>query len=196
MNACPQHRIQIALLAAGVLELSARRHLEDHVATCPVCRDSLAELRDIGRQHAAAMSSIPPVKVSPDFHQRLLGRLQAGDSGAKHRRSGWLPAWLAAYRWQIALPVGLAVVAGLALILGQLRNPVIEPPPRAIPQPAVLVHEPKVDAEAPATLLAYRRAARQSNDAFDALLAHQAALSPGPDYPVNAFTRDLPALTD
>ena len=197
MNACPQHRTQIALLAADVLEHPARHHLEMHLATCPGCRNSLAELRELGRQHSAAMSNTPPMDVPPNFHQRLLERLQTERPTSRRRRhSGGMPDWLAAYRWQIALPVGLAAGASLALIFGALRSPVVEQRPQALPQPAVVVHEPNVASEAPATLLAYRRAAGQSNDAFEALLAHEGARSPGPDYPVNAFTRDLPALTD
>ena len=85
---------------------------------------------------------------------------------------------------------------GLALIFGNLPSPVLGPPPRALPPLAAVPHESNVDAEVPATLMAYRRAARQSPAAFEALLAHQGALSPGSDYAVNAFTRDLPDLTD
>ena len=186
MKACPQHQQNLSLLAADVLDEPERRALQSHMAECPGCRGYLRELSEICREHSAAAESLPSVEVSSDFHRRLVRRIEAGVPAASSRSASLIQMWLAVWRWRIALPVGVALTI-LILATNQQRPRVEIPPPRA-------VHVAKADS--PATLRDYRRAARQSPEALDALLAREATPSAEPPVRVTAFTRDLSALTD
>ena len=193
MKACPQHQQNLSLLAADVLDEPERHALQSHMAECPGCRGYLRELSEICREHSAAAENLPPVEVSSDFHRRLVRRIEAGVPAASSRSASLIQMWLAVWRWRIALPVGVALTI-LILATNQQRPRVEIPPPRAARVTPPAVHVTKADS--PATLRDYRRAARQSPEALDALLAREATPSAEPPVRVTTFTRDLSALTD
>ncbi|MBI3417377.1 MAG: zf-HC2 domain-containing protein [Verrucomicrobia bacterium] len=193
MKACPQHQQNLTLLAAGVLSELERDALQSHVAACSGCREYLRELSEICREHSAIAENAPRVEVSSDFHQRLVRRIEASEPVSTSHRDSPIRTWLTAWRWRIALPLGAAIVIFIVLVnLPRPRVEVASPLPiHAIPS---VINVARVDS--PTTLLAYRRAAGQSPEALDALLARDAAQSSGPSVRVTAFTRDLSALTD
>ena len=99
-------------LAAGTLSNDERRRVEEHVASCERCRDTLAAIRDLAAQTAALPRSIEPG-----------GDLWPGiASGMRARRSvgPWrLALAAAALGWTMA-PVG-GPGARLAGLLGTDR---------------------------------------------------------------------------
>ena len=191
MKACQKHQQHLALLAADVLDERARRALQAHLADCPGCRDYLRAVSAICREHSVAAENAPHVEASDNFHRRLVQQIEVGDPVAA-RGSRWMMIeWLAAWRWRIALSIGLALLI-VFMNFPRPRMEVASPPPTLAVLPVVKVAK----ADSPATWLAYRRAAGESPEALDALLTRDAAQSGGPSVRVTAFTRDLSALAD
>jgi len=178
MNACPDRREPIALLAAGNLsgdELSVlRRHLE----ACPGCRQHLAEMQRVCgavAESAAATSSAP---LPNRFHQRLAARVR--EDAARRERPSFLTQLRA---WWTAPRLAIATVAA-AVLLTLILRPGPHAPPR--PGPIAVVHPPQTVAPAP-TLLALSRALNESSEALDTLLARQETLQAAADPPSRAM---------
>lgn len=72
---CPaQHRDQVLLYLAGMLDETQQRKLEEHLDTnCPNCAACLAEAEATLANLAMAL---PPDKPSPDARERLMARVQ------------------------------------------------------------------------------------------------------------------------
>ena len=195
MKTCPHYEPQLALLAAGVLETQERIGLQSHLADCPKCRESLRELTEICQEHSEAAAHLPVVNVSQGYHQRLVQRLLASKPEATNGSGELISTWIASWNWRLAPPVGIACIL---LFIG-LRPPSVNTPP--LPSPVTVIANtqsisrmPRV--ESPATLQAYRRAAGQSSEALEELLASNASQWLTPLTQVTAFTRHSPALTE
>lgn len=109
-----QHHPLASILAHEDLDAAERRRADDHLATCPECRDLLARLRDLeGR--AAAVPGLPGLEVDPLADLSLAERAAAE---ASHRQLLTRVAGGKGRRWA---PVGfggvLALAAAFALIL-------------------------------------------------------------------------------
>lgn len=193
MKACPQHQQSLALLAAAGLEVAELRALETHLANCPGCRNYLRELTEICREHSSVVENQPLAEVSNEFHQHLVRRIESSARGSANRSESLIQTLFAGWRWQIALPLGAAIVIFIVLTNLPRRRDEVASAPYA-PVVRTVVNSAKADSTA--TLLAYRQAASKSPEALDALLAREVARSTHPTLRVTAFTRDLPALTE
>lgn len=81
----------------GELGVFDAEHLEEHLETCPACRDALAERRALHE----AFTSLPPFDVPSGFAAAVLERLPEPEV----RRTAWLAPLVAA---AAALGIGLA----------------------------------------------------------------------------------------
>jgi predicted anti-sigma-YlaC factor YlaD len=84
------------LYLEGELGLCDAEHLEEHLETCPACRDALAERRGLHE----AFTSLPPFEVPSGFAASVLERLPE----PAVRRTAWLAPLVAAAS---ALGIGL-----------------------------------------------------------------------------------------
>jgi len=58
--------------AAGTLPPLHARVLDVHIAACPLCRDGLHDLEEVG---GAFLAALPPASLRPDALTRTLARL-------------------------------------------------------------------------------------------------------------------------
>lgn len=84
------------LYLEGELGVFDAEHLEEHLETCPACRDALAERRALHE----AFTSLPPLDVPSGFAAAVLERLPEPEV----RRTAWLAPLVAA---AAALGIGL-----------------------------------------------------------------------------------------
>jgi anti-sigma factor RsiW len=81
------YREWLHLEADGRLSREEQSRLDEHLASCPECRDDLAELRavdDVLQQHRIA--------VRPDFRDQVLASLPSTGWEARHPRTWAFPA--------------------------------------------------------------------------------------------------------
>jgi len=116
-----QHHPLASILAHEDLDPTERRRADDHLATCPQCRDLLARLRDV-EERAATVPGLPGLEADP-----LADLSPAERAAAEHSRRQLLTrvAGGKGRRWA---PVGfggaLALAAAFALVLfGPWRAP-------------------------------------------------------------------------
>jgi anti-sigma factor RsiW len=93
--------------ASGALTAPRRRELEQHLDTCPACRELAAAQKELWRTLDAWEAPEP----SPDFDARLRARLAAGPAPR------WR-AWFARLPWPAAAGAAAAAVLGLILWRG------------------------------------------------------------------------------
>jgi hypothetical protein len=190
MKPCPHRQKDLALLAAGVLDASASRPLRQHLDECSACRQYWEELSLLCRSHVSATDRLPPPSAPEAFHQRLVERLKAPETARMRHAPRPLFAWLTCFPRKLAfagLALALLVIAGLEL---RIKHPSQNPLP-AIAKPKIMG-----TVDAPPSFLSYQLAANKSGAALDALLARNAAISPGPGLTVTASTRAVEGLTD
>jgi anti-sigma factor RsiW len=98
---CPRVEA-LSLLIDGEISGSARREIEMHAASCPICGATLREFSGLRSVFSALGDSPAGVDVAALIDERLPPRAQARPA---RERSGW--------RWQLA-PAGLAAAGVLA----------------------------------------------------------------------------------
>jgi predicted anti-sigma-YlaC factor YlaD len=179
MKPCAKNRPSLTWLALGELTEPSARELRAHVAACPGCRQYLAEISRVSGQLAANPTN-PALAPSAAFHRELMAKINAAP-----KASSWAFPWS---NWQLP-SLGWPVAVGLAaVVLLLLQRPAWQWFPFRQPVPSVRLTQTtpsQVDPEAglEPTLANYQRAAGESLDSLDNLLARQEA-SRGPAEPV------------
>jgi anti-sigma factor RsiW len=109
---------ELTALLDDALPAAQAEAVRAHLAACPACRAEQARLQGA----VALLSALPPApEPSPFFGARLEARLRAEAAAPRGLR-----ARLAAWRWQVVLPLaGAVAAAGVALAVGlhHPRNP-------------------------------------------------------------------------
>jgi Putative zinc-finger len=190
MNPCKQHKMNLALLAAGALDNAESRRLQQHLVECPGCRQYRQELLEICNEHSWAGENLAPLDASEEFHFRLEHRIRSREPAPQRTPTSF--DWRFALNWKIAISTAAAVALVLAVLQFRPKTEVAEsiPPiskPKAI-RPAGVESKP--------SFLAYRLAANRSLEALDALLASEATKSSASSGTATAFTREQVGLTD
>lgn len=108
------HHPLASILAHEDLDDVERRRTDDHLASCPACRDLLARLRDVERR-AANVQGLPDLSADPLAGLPLADR----DAAARSRRE--LLSRVSAGEGRRWIPIGfggaLALAAALVLVL-------------------------------------------------------------------------------
>jgi hypothetical protein len=190
MKPCPHRQKDLALLAAGVLDASSSRSLRQHLNECSACRQYGEELSLLCRDHVSVVDRLPLSSAPEAFHQRLVERLKALGTAPLRHAPRPLSAWLFCFPRKLAFggfALALLVIAGLELRIKDASQ-----------NPRLAIAKPKImgTVDAPPSFLSYQLAANKSGAALDALLARNAAISPGPGLTVTASTRAVEGLTD
>lgn len=168
---CESRLEELSLLAAGCLTDQEERELREHLNTCVGCRVRFEELATVGALVRAAQ---PPVDASS---LRRIARVELDSAPADRTvesvgRLGWRTALLAA-----AALVLFAVVARIAFRSGEHRpvqpREVVQGSPPTVPEEVAESRMP--------TLVTLRRAAAESDESLDRLLAsYSETLRPEP----------------
>lgn len=190
MQPCSKNKESIALHAAGALEPSKERVLVDHLAVCGDCRNYFESLRDVARQHVERAEVLPVPAGADSFHRTLRQRIESDEPALRRSRreeshlrsvpSGSPERRQTGYLWHLLTRPGWvwvpAAAAAITLLLVVNRPTPRESPvePRSIPI-AVAPSAPSVKAPDP-SLLAYRRAAVESLEVLEELLARDERL--------------------
>jgi anti-sigma factor RsiW len=166
---CETRLEAISLLAAGCLADQEERELNEHLAECPGCRGRFAELASLGSSLRAAK----PV-VDVDLVRNLAGTLPHAPSPASTARQNRLADSRVAL-----LALSVLMLVGVLSYFALRPTDHVERPVVVVQESPQLVSE---DSGTPLpTLLALRRAAAESDESFDRLLArYSGALVPEP----------------
>ncbi len=106
---CNEIRVDLPAYINNRLSASAHDRVEEHIAACPACRESLASERALKRALQEQFSVPAP---SPDFHNRVLSSAR----GADKPKSGWSHGALGG-----AIAAALALGIGLGFIFQPAR---------------------------------------------------------------------------
>ena len=194
MKPCAKNRKRIAWLALDALDPEQARELRAHIGGCEGCRRCLEEITKMigGLKQARVSTEIEP---SESFHRSVARAIRAEEP-----RSLWetiaTPSQATPLRWRAALPALCALTVALVVlsVLGSRFRTGNLPSPT--PSSAGTVSAPGLNSDLPPTIANYRRAANQSLDALDDLLARQAdrpAGSPPPICTASTFALVEPA---
>ncbi|RME75165.1 MAG: hypothetical protein D6776_03755, partial [Planctomycetota bacterium] len=116
---CTAHAPQLDAYADGALEPAEAARLEAHLAHCPRCRETLAEIRAC----KAAVAALPPPVLPPQAIERHLAaaleRLRAEPMPAPPLPRIRRLRRHAPLLWRAAAATLLACVLGLALLVGR-----------------------------------------------------------------------------
>jgi anti-sigma factor RsiW len=177
MKPCSKNRKLIAWLALDSLPTGQATELRAHIQRCPECRGYLEEITSVAETLAAAKEIPRDIQTSSSFHQRVVRALAAGPAPSPWHIliTTWLRgAWL---NWRLALPIVIFLAIAGAGLFGWGRHSV-----RMLPTRSGL-HDGSIPArvgDTPPTMANYERAAEQSLEALDKLLAAQARRNPAP----------------
>jgi anti-sigma factor RsiW len=192
MKPCAKNRKRIAWLALDALDPEQARELRAHIGGCEGCRRYLEEITETigGLKEAPIRTGIEP---SESFHRNVARAIRAEES-----RSLWeaiaAPFRAAPLRWRATVPALCALAVGLvalSILASRFRTGNLPSP-----SSAGTVSAPGLNSDLPPTIANYRRAANQSLDALDDLLALQADRpvgSPPPIYTASTFALVEPA---
>ena len=175
MKPCSTNRKLIAWLALDALEIQEARDLRAHLETCEGCRRYLEEISKVTERLIAAETE-PDIQPSESFHQRVVGRLRAEESGSFSETV--VPRLRAlSLNWRVVLPViGATVVVIAALTVFQPRSGVLLPAPAGA-QGRVA---PNVKNDLDPTISNYQVVAKRSLEELDELLTRQVNRNPPP----------------
>ena len=126
MTRCDEARELIQIRLDGELDDAGARRLEDHIAVCPVCEETAAQMASV----AAGLRALPEREAGEDIVEAVLDRTMRAPRGAAARevRTG-MPQFWGRFRWQ-ALAAGVVVLA----VVAALRLRTGEPPPASFSQ--------------------------------------------------------------
>jgi anti-sigma factor RsiW len=87
MTGCEDIRELLSARIDGELSEAESRKLDEHLGSCPACREELVELERVWR----ALEVLGDVKVPPGLEERTLARVLSAERrpGAPSRRSRW-----------------------------------------------------------------------------------------------------------
>ncbi|MFC4912864.1 zf-HC2 domain-containing protein [Actinomadura gamaensis] len=148
MNDCGQVRTALGVYVLGAIDPAERARVDEHLATCPECRDELAALAGLpallGRVDTGQIDEVSA--PAPGVLDGLLARAAAERSGPWYRR---LPS---VSRAPLAAAAAVIMVVGL-LLGGVVGHQVAGTRPQAGPPPSSSSEEPgeKVSATNPST---------------------------------------------
>lgn len=159
---CEQRREVISLLAADCLTRQEECDLRDHLAVCDACRRRFEEITAVCSNVRTAKPAVKPESILAT--ERCLQHLpRRVNQAAENRRP-------------VARRVAMLAAAVLVLV-GVLRPFVFRQTDHRLTQPTDIVQMPPHAAPAETsdlrlpTMLALRRAAAESDESFDRLLA-------------------------
>lgn len=158
---CESRVEEISLLAAGCLTDREEHELREHLATCGGCRERFAELVSLSLGLRAAKPAVDADSVR-DLARSLSHVPSPARTAGQNRFANWRVAMLA-----LVLLVMVGVLSPFALRQTDRtditeQQAVVQEPPRVTPE----------ESGSPLpTLLALRRAAAESDESLDRLLA-------------------------
>jgi hypothetical protein len=186
MKPCANKRKQIAGLAVNALEARSTRELHAHFETCAGCRRYWAEMSRLTEQLAAAAPEAD-LRATESFHQRVMAGLEAEAPVSLWTRMIRQGRTMAALHFiplsvRVALPVAVVVLAMLGIWIG--LSPRTHVPISPSTPAGVSVAPADAGVDLTPSLANYQRAADQSLDKLDDLLARQQqpAAGSGPVY--------------
>jgi anti-sigma factor RsiW len=175
MTPCSTHRKLIALLALDALDIQKAKDVRAHLETCEGCRRYLEEITNVTERLIAAETE-PDIQPSESFHQRVVGRLRAEESGSfSETVVARLQAML--LNWRVVLPVIGATAAVFAAWSVFGPRPDI---PLPAPTGAQAVLTPNLKHDLDPTISNYQMVANRSLEELDELLTRQGNRNPPP----------------
>jgi hypothetical protein len=110
INKCHPHRETIALMAAGLCPDAEKQPAEQHLQTCPDCREYARELAAVTGKISRLSSSHPTIVPSGNLHSRWTGQILGNPpqldpyprSPAAGRRNAWFAQHRARFAWSLA----------------------------------------------------------------------------------------------
>ena len=173
MKPCSKNRKCIAWLALDALDAQEARDLRAHLETCEGCRRYLEEISNVTERLIAAETE-PDIQASEAFHQRVVGRLRAKESGSfSETVLASLRAML--LNWRVVLPVigATAVVIAAWSVFGP--HPGV---PSPAPTGAQAMLTPNVTNDLDPTISNYQMVANRSLEELEELLTRQGNRNP------------------
>ena len=192
MPTCEAWSESIGLLAAGCLTASEELEVRQHLAECDACRETFSQLVSICAGLQAAGSTSVPHDL--DIASRALAEIES-DMSVRAQ-----PVWPSTpSRWK-GIAAALAACVLIAVVWRSFVGPsatpdVVEHLPPVVPSiveqapPEQIAITPVVET-GPPTLMALRRAAAESDEALDRLLAQSCGLHRSSQLDPQALLRD------
>ncbi len=174
MKPCSTHRKLIAWLALDALGVQEAKDLRAHLESCEGCRRYLQEISNVTERLIAAETE-PDMQPSESFHQRVVGRLRAEESGSFSETVPRRRAML--LNWRVVLPVIGATAVVIAAWSVFERRPGV---PLPAPTGAQAVLTPNVKQDLDPTISNYQMVANRSLEELDELLTRQGNRNPPP----------------
>jgi len=175
MRPCSKNRKRIAWLALDALDVQEAKDLRAHLETCEGCRRYLEEISNLTERLIAAETE-PDLQPSESFHQRVVGRLRAEESGS-FSETVVAPLRAMLLNWRVVLPVIGATAVVIAAWSVFERRPGV---PLPAPTGAQAVLTPKVKHDLDPTISNYQMVANRSLEELDELLTRQGNRNPPP----------------
>ncbi len=189
---CEAWTESIGLLAAGCLTASEELEVRQHLAGCDACRETFSQLVSVcAGLHAAGSTSVP---LDLDIASRAVAEIESDMS--VRAPSVWPSS---PSRWK-GIAAALAACVLIAVVWRSFMGPsatpeVVRDLPPVVPSvveqapPEQVVLTPVVET-GPPTLMALRRAAAESDEALDRLLAQSCGLQRSTRLDTQALLRD------
>jgi hypothetical protein len=139
-----------------------------HLETCEGCRRYLEAISNLTERLIAAQTE-PDIQPSESFHQRVVGRLRAEESGSSSE-TGVARLQAILLNWRVVLPV----IGAIAVVIAALS--VFEPRsglPLPVPTGAQAVLTPNLKHDLDPTISNYQMVANRSLEELDELLTRQ-----------------------
>jgi anti-sigma factor RsiW len=118
MNDCNAIQPELSAYVDGELTPHRRERIEAHLASCPQCREALAELKTL----AAGVAALPKLQPSPRFLAEVRRKIARGDNPEALTWRDYLfrPFW-------IKVPLELAALAAVTIWVSRLEEqPLVE----------------------------------------------------------------------
>ena len=191
MKPCSTRRKLIAWLALDALDVQEARDLRAHLETCEGCRRYLEEISNVTERLIAAETE-PDIQPSESFHQRVVGRLRAEESGS-FSETVVAPLRARLLNWRVVLPV----IGATALVIAAWSVFALRPGvPSPAPTGAQAVLTPNVRNDLDPTISNYQMVANRSLEELDELLTRQGNRNPPPTPLYTASTLPRATVSD
>jgi hypothetical protein len=174
MKPCLMKKKRIALLAVDGLDAGEARDVQEHLRTCPGCRQYSREVAEICREQMRAAHRLPDMEAGETFHWRLQRRL--ADEAATPAPVDWAGLLFRDGRsWRVAVPFVIVIASSCLLMWSARRNASTArmPVPNGLSTAPVTDHSLQNDL--PPTVGAYRIALGRSFEELDELLNKDSA---------------------
>jgi anti-sigma factor RsiW len=114
--------------AAGTLDPATAADFEAHLQSCPSCRELAAQQQAVW----SSLEDWKPIRVSPDFDQKLFRRIADDPQGARWRQL--LPS-----NWSLGSVLPMAAAAAVLFAAFLLKEPAhfLAPSAESQPQPRI-----------------------------------------------------------